>query len=242
MFAEIFDTDRRGFSFRGGLRRTRYLRPDRARRSRLNAIPPRSLRTTALRRSHNRRPPPAASGVQSRRGEPLGRARSSGGLPEGQMWTITRPPELVASRAGDLTPWSAGGPRPATSRDDAAEEAPGLEMAARRPSPGTLKARRRRLDIGHHDSGTGREDVHPPACPQVSWMAEASGTPMPPITHDPIGPAHQRDDGLTWRPLPTRGRSIHPHGNHLALPLRLVRRRLLRSTARRSTSWPRAQR
>ena len=29
--------------------------------------------------------------------------------PHGRSWTNTRPPELVASRAGDLTPWSAGG-------------------------------------------------------------------------------------------------------------------------------------
>ena len=42
-------------------------------------------------------------------GSPLGRARSSGGSPDGRSSTITRPPELVASRAGDLTPWSAGG-------------------------------------------------------------------------------------------------------------------------------------
>jgi hypothetical protein len=41
---------------------------------------PRSLRTTPLRRSHNRRLPPAASGVQSRRGKPLGRTRRSGGF------------------------------------------------------------------------------------------------------------------------------------------------------------------
>ena len=31
------------------------------------------------------------------------------GSPAGRTWTITKPPELVASRAGDLTPWSAGG-------------------------------------------------------------------------------------------------------------------------------------
>ena len=50
----------------------------------------RSWRTTPLRRSHDRRPPPAASGVQSRRGKPRG--------PSEKFWRVRPQGEPGRSR------------------------------------------------------------------------------------------------------------------------------------------------
>ena len=43
-------------------------------------------------------------------GSPWAEQEVLAGSPVGRTPTIAKPPEVVASRAGDLTPWSAGGP------------------------------------------------------------------------------------------------------------------------------------
>ena len=71
---------------------------------------PHSLRTTLLcvvritDDDHRQR-----AGSSPGEGSPWAEREGLAGSPERRTWTITRPPELVASRAGDLTPWCAGG-------------------------------------------------------------------------------------------------------------------------------------
>src|SRR5208282_2286510 len=60
-----------------------------------------------------RRSPPAAKRGQVGAGpSPWAEQEVLAGSPAGRTSTIAKPPEVVASRAGDLTPWSAGGPGP----------------------------------------------------------------------------------------------------------------------------------
>ena len=63
--------------------------------------------------------PPIGSEVGSSSGEgsPWAEQEVLAGSPAGRTSTITTPPEIVASRAGDLTPWSSGGLRAAGPRD-----------------------------------------------------------------------------------------------------------------------------
>ena len=215
--------------------------PDRARRSRLKAL---RLVHCELRRCvvritddyHRQR-----RGVQSRRGKPLGRARTSGGF---------------ASRANVNDRETARSCCEPSRRLDAVERRwsspcnfPGRRWGGGAgagdgcPSTHSWSAESAPKEVGHWPSRqrTGREDVHPPACSQASWTTEASGIPMQRFTHDPTGPARRRDAGLTWKQLPTRGRVIHPRENHSAVLFRRVRR-LPRNTASRSTSWLTAHR
>jgi uncharacterized membrane protein YccC len=59
---------------------------------------------------NERRPPPAANrGQVPESRSPWAEQDLLPGSPAGRTSTIAKPPEVVASRAGDLTPWSAGG-------------------------------------------------------------------------------------------------------------------------------------
>src|SRR6202034_4411977 len=72
----------------------------------------RSVRTAPMRRSLPGHPTGSEAGSSSGEGSPWAEQEVLAGSPVGRTSTITKPPEGFASRAVDLTPWSAGGPGP----------------------------------------------------------------------------------------------------------------------------------
>jgi hypothetical protein len=68
-----------------------------------------SLRTTPLRRSMQATSTRDGAGSSSGEGSPWAEQEILVGSPAGRTPTITTPPEILASRSGDLRPWSSGG-------------------------------------------------------------------------------------------------------------------------------------
>ena len=77
----------------------------------------RSVRRAPMRRSLPALPTGSEAGSSSGEGSPWAEQEVLEGSPAGRTSTITKPPEVVVSRAGDLTPWSSGELRAAGPRD-----------------------------------------------------------------------------------------------------------------------------
>jgi hypothetical protein len=152
------------------------------------------------------------AGSSSGEGSPWAEQEVLAGSPEGRTSTITKPPEVVASRAGDLTPWSAGGSGPARNACDRSTTLQRFpEVAPDFPGRATVRAGPagcfRKLvgkSLGSGGGGTSRWSVsHLPSpwrpalrpwlrCPRI---LDARLAPWP-----PPGAAEQMDSSDRGRP------------------------------------------
>ena len=136
----------------------------------------RSVRTAPMRRSLPALPTGSEAGSSSGEGSPWAEQEVLAGSPAGRTLTITKPPEVVVSRAGDLTPGApvdSAPPGPGTDQPGSGSWAIG-RRAACGPHPPSLSEGTSnsagRMDIAH------QEDSSQPKESTASWRRRPTVT------------------------------------------------------------------